>query len=107
MSNYYRITGYCPENDFSFIIDCNGMFEKMWQFSSYLIQKGLKVLEVSNDEKFIDVNMGKAEQDHDHLILRATADGKPEYITQTINGINYKAIKVAEKIYIANIKENK
>lgn len=28
MTNYFRITGYCPENDFCFIIDCNGMFEK-------------------------------------------------------------------------------
>jgi len=107
MSNYYRITGYCPENDFSFIIDCNGMFERMWQFSSMLIQKGLKVIEVSNDEKFIDVNIEKAEPDKDHLILRATADGKPEYITQTVNGVNYKAIKVADKIYIPNIERIK
>lgn len=102
MSNYYRIMGYDPQNDFSFIIDCNGMFEKMWQFSSMLIQKGLKVIEVSNDEKFIDVNIEKTSPDKDHLILRATANGKPEYITQTINGVNYKAIKVADKIYIAN-----
>ena len=80
------------------------MFEKMWQFSSLLIQKGLKVIEVSNDEKFIDVNLEKAEKDNDHLILRATADGKPEHITQTINGISYKAIKVADKIYaISNL----
>lgn len=100
MKNYFRITGYDPQNDFSFIIDCNGMFEKMWQFSSMLIQKGLKVIEVSNDEKFIDINIEKAEPDKDHLILRATADGKPEYITQAIYGVNYKAIKVADKIYI-------
>lgn len=102
MSNYFRITGYSPQNNFSFIIDCNGMFEKMWQFSSMLIQKGLKVIEVSNDEKFIDINIEKAEQDSNNLILRATADGKPEYIDQTVNGVTYKAIKVADKVYIAN-----
>ena len=101
-TNYFRITGYDPQNDFSFIIDCNGMFEKLWQFSSMLIQKGLKVLEVSNYEKIIDVNIKLVEQNNDHIILRATADGKPEYITQTINGTNYKAIKVADKIYIPN-----
>ena len=28
MSNYYRVTGYCPEKDFAFIIDCYGKFEK-------------------------------------------------------------------------------
>ncbi|MEG1751952.1 MAG: hypothetical protein RR247_02695 [Clostridia bacterium] len=99
-TNYFRITGYDPQNDFSFIIDCNGMFEKIWQFSSMLIQKGLKVLEVSNNEKFLDVNIDRVSEDTEHIILRATADGKPEYIAQTINGVNYKAIKVADKIYI-------
>ena len=46
MNNYYRITGYCEKEDFCFIMDCYGMFEKLWQFSSYLLQKGLKVLEI-------------------------------------------------------------
>lgn len=87
MKNYFRITGYCPKHDFSFIIDSNGMFEKLWQFSSMLIQKGLKVLEVSNSEKFIDINFEPIEEDNQHIILRATAEGKPEYVDQTINGI--------------------
>ena len=69
MNNYYRITGYCESEDFCFIMDCYGMFEKLWQFSSYLLQKGLKVLEVGNDSKFT-------------------------------TGITYKAVKVADKIYI-------
>ena len=34
---YYRITGYDPENDIGFIADSNGKFEKLWQFSSYLL----------------------------------------------------------------------
>ena len=102
MTNYYRITGYCPKDDFCFIIDSNGYFEKLWQFSSFLISKGLQVLEVSNDEKFIDVNITKAPIDTQRLILRANAKGKPETITQTVNGVAYKAIKVADKIYIPN-----
>ena len=61
--NYYRITGYCPENDFCFIVDSNGMFEKLWQFSSLLIQKGLKVLEVSSLEKIIDINIKPSPED--------------------------------------------
>lgn len=44
MNNYFRITGYNKENDFSFIMDCFGMFEKLWQFSALLIEKGFKVL---------------------------------------------------------------
>lgn len=100
MTKYFRITGYSPEDDFCFIMDCNGMFEKKWQFSSILIQKGLKVLEISDDETFLDVNITKAEEDNSHIFLRANTDGKPEEITQTIDGITYKAIKVADKIYI-------
>ena len=103
--NYFRITGYCPENDFCFIIDSNGIFEKLWQFSSFLIQKGLQVLEVSKEEQMLDVNIDKVEQDNEHMILRANADGKPKYITQVIDGIGYKAIKVANKIYIPNKEE--
>ena len=103
--NYYRISGYCPENDFCFIVDSNGMFEKLWQFSSLLIQKGLKVLEVSNLEKIIDINIKPSPEDKEHIILRANADGKPEYINQTIDGITYKAVKVGNKIYIPNKEE--
>lgn len=105
MSNYFRLVGYCKEHDFCFILDCNGMFEKMWQFSSYVVNKGLQVLEISNNEKFLDVNISKTQEDKDHILLRANANGKPEHITQNINGITYKAIKVADKIYIPNKEE--
>ena len=100
MNNYYRITGYCEKEDFCFIMDCYGMFEKLWQFSSYLLQKGLKVLEVGNDSKFIDGNIDRIDENAEKIFLRANADGKPEYVTQTINGVTYKAVKVADKIYI-------
>ena len=43
MSNYFRITAYHPEQDLSAIFDSNGYFEKLWQFSAYLIQKGFKI----------------------------------------------------------------
>ena len=105
MSNYFRLTGYCKEHDFCFIIDCVGKFEKMWQFSSYLVNKGLHVLEISNGDKFLDGNIPKTQEDKDHILLRANANGKPETISQTINGVTYKAIKVADKIYIPNKEE--
>ena len=96
MSNYFRITGYCESEDFCFIMDCYGMFEKLWQFSSYL----LKVLEVGGDSKFMDGNIDRIDENAEKMYLRANADGKPEYVTQTINGVTYNAVKVADKIYI-------
>ena len=102
---YYRITAYYPQDDFSFIIDSNGKFEKLWQFSSYLVNKEIQIVEVSKEEQIIDINIEKPTIDNDCLILRATADGKPEYVEQTINGTIYKAVKVADKFYIPNKEE--
>ncbi len=45
MSNYFRITAYHPAENLSAIFDSNGYFEKLWQFSAYLIQKGFKIIE--------------------------------------------------------------
>lgn len=103
--NYFRITGYSKEMDSCFILDSNGMFEKLWEFSSYLLQKDIQVLEVSKIENMLDVNIEKIENDKEHIFLRATADGKPEYINQNIDGVTYKAIKVANKIYIPDISK--
>lgn len=102
MTNYFRITAYYEKEDLSAIIDSNGMFEKLWQFSSYIVQKGLKVLEISNADNFIDVNTELANRDTQHVLLRAVYKGKPEYTTQTIDGIEYKAIKVDNVIYVPN-----
>lgn len=100
MKNYFRITGYVKEKDLCFIMDCNGMFEKLWQFSAFMVQHKIQVLEVSNSDKFIDGNIGLIEYDANHIALRATAKGLPEYTTYIQDSTTYKAIKVADKIYV-------
>lgn len=92
--NYFRITAYNKEEDFSCILDSNGMFEKLWQFSSYLVNKGLNIIDASKLENIIDTNIDNANVDNEHIILQATQDGKVEpkdYV-----------IKVADKFYITN-----
>ena len=74
MNNYYRIKGYDPKHDFTFILDSHGMFEKKWQFSSFLIQRGLKVLDifdVADTTEFPPVP-----NDNAHLYLRKSISGK-------------------------------
>ena len=102
MSNYFRITGYCTEKDFSFIMDCYGKFEKKWQFSAELVKRGLKIIEVSDDEQFLEGNMPLLANPTNRFVLRAYANGKPEYVTQTIRGSECSAVKLADKIYIPN-----
>ena len=52
MANYFRITAYHPAKNICAIFDSNGRFEKLWQFSSCLVQKGFKIVEVGNADKF-------------------------------------------------------
>ena len=60
MANYFRITAYHPAKNVCAIFDSNGRFEKLWQFSAYLVQKGFKIVEVGSDDKFLDGNIPKA-----------------------------------------------
>ena len=98
-TNYFRVTAYHPTEDMSVIFDTNGMYDKLWQLSSFLMTKGFQILEVSSDEKFLDGNISKAEPCKS-LIVRANHAGKPEYTTYSHNGTTYHAVKVEHRTYI-------
>ena len=77
MANYFRTTAYHPEHDVCIIADSNGKFEKLWQFSSYLVQKGFKIVEAGADDKFLDGNIPKVPAGA-QLLVRACAKGSPQ-----------------------------
>ncbi len=79
MNNYYRITAYHPEKNISVIMDSYGMFEKLWQFSAFMVQKGFKIIAVGNAETFTDGNIERVtEYEPEKVILRACATGEPK-----------------------------
>lgn len=94
MVNYFRITAYHPAENISAVFDSNGMFEKLWQFSAYLVGKGFKILAVGGEEKFSDGDMPKAEYDNVHIILRACKSGEPDIKGNriTVEGKTYTTI---------------
>lgn len=94
MNNYFRITAYHPTENLSVIMDSNGMFEKLWQFSAYMVSKGFKIIAVGGEEKFDEGDMPKAEQDTVHVILRACKSGEPEITGNriTVEGKSYSII---------------
>lgn len=92
MANYFRITAYHPKEDLSVIMDSNGMFEKLWQFSAFMVSKGFKIIEVGDEDKFDFGGIPKAERDNTHIILRACKSGQPN--------INGRLIMVNGKSYI-------
>lgn len=91
MSNYFRVTAYHESENISVIIDSNGYFGQLWELSAFMIQKGFKVLEVSDDSKFLDGNIEKAAKDTESLIVRACCKGKPVY--------DGNVVKVETKFY--------
>ena len=94
MANYFRITAYHPTENLSVIMDSNGLFEKLWQFSSFMVSKGFKIIEVGGEDKFDEGDMPKAEQDTVHVILRTCKSGEPEITSNriTVEGKSYTTI---------------
>ena len=94
MTNYFRITAYHPQKDISVIMDSNGMFEKLWQFSAFMVSKGFKIIEVGGEDKFDFGYMDRAEQASNKIILRACGKGEPKMKdTQiTIEGRSYTSV---------------
>ena len=105
MANYYRITAYHPAEDYCFIVDCHGRFEMLWEFSSYLRNKGVRIREVNDDNTFLDGNMKRAKEHPDFLYVQAVQRGKPAETTLTINGKTYRAIEVCGKRYVPDRKD--
>lgn len=94
MANYFRITAYHPAKNVCAVFDSNGRFEKLWQFSSYLIQKGFKIIEVGADDKFDYGDFDRAPAEQDKIILRACAKGQPnkENNIITVEGKSYTTV---------------
>ena len=95
MANYLRVTVYHPNKNVSAIIDCNGKFEQPWELSVFMIQKGFDVLEIGNENKFLEGNIERVPEETDKLILRACMQGKPAYNGQNVevNGKSYNPNK--------------
>ena len=91
MNNYFRITGYYPQADVCFIIDSFGKFNELYDFSSYLIDKGIKVVKARPEGRFDYGNIPKAPPDTGYLILRACNKGQPilNGNTVTVKGKSY------------------
>ena len=89
--NYFRITAYNQEQNYSVIIDSYGAFEELWQFSSCLVDKGFSIIAVGNEKYFEDGNIPKIKEQTNKMILRAESRERPIK--------NGKQITVGDKTY--------
>lgn len=90
--NYFRITAYNRDEDYSIIMDSYGTFQELGQFSSSLVDKGFSIIAIGNENFFNDGNILKVTQQTNKLILRAEQHGRPIK--------DGKQITVGDKYYI-------
>ena len=98
MDNYYRITAYSEEYDLSVIFDCNGRFEKLWEFSSFIVSHGFKVIFLTKSENIMRSTFPVIEQSQ-RIAVRAISKGRPRIDEFEYEGRRCKVISVSEKIY--------
>jgi len=70
MSKYFRVKAFYPKENMTVIVDSNGKYDKLWQLSAFMVQKGFKILEVWDDGKVTDTEIPKTNTvDEEHIIL--------------------------------------
>ena len=96
--NYYRITAYHPDEDISVILDSNGRFDALWEFSTFLVDKGFKITTISRDDGFDPGNILKASASN-KIIIRAATQGRvlPDFLPSS-NG--QRGIKINDLYYV-------
>ena len=67
----FRVTVYHPTEDICAILDTYDFTEKLWQFSALLIQKGFEIIDATNSNKFLDVNIGQTPHYVKRIVVRA------------------------------------
>lgn len=99
MSNYYRITAHHKTEDIAIILDSNGKFEKLWQFSSFLVNKGFSIIDVCKIENYIDGTFPLTENRSDKLLVRAVQKGMPKVEAMTYQNKPCRTVTVDGKTY--------
>ncbi len=84
MQDYFRITAYHPTENISVIMDSYGRFEKLWQFSSYIVSKGFKIIAVGGEDKFDFGDMPKVEYNTNQIYLRACQQDEVKVYSNSI-----------------------
>ena len=96
--DYYRITAYHSNEDISVILDSNGKFESLWDFSALLVAHGFKIITLSRSDAIAESTFPLIEKSN-KIAVRAIAKGFPEIQDFPYNNRRCKAITVGDKVY--------
>ena len=76
-NEYYRITARNASEELSIIADSYGKFEKLWEFSAYLVERGFRIIAVDREQFFIDGTMPKVDALSEKLMIRTVSKDEP------------------------------
>ncbi len=101
---YYRITAYHAPEGLAIIVDSYGMFEKLWEFSKYLMDRGFRVIAVDREQFFIEGTIEKMKEQRIKLMIRAIGRAEPGKFPNT--GYEDKAgtmIQLGDAVYLSGV----
>ena len=104
-TEYYRITAYHAPEGLSIIADSYGKFEKLWEFSAYLVERGFRIIAVDREQFFIDGTMPKVDAPSEKLMIRAIGKDEPNTFPNT--GYEDKAgtmVQLGDAIYLSKVE---
>ena len=104
-TEYYRITAYHAPEGLSIIADSYGKFEKLWEFSAYLVERGFRIIAVDREQFFIDGTMPKVDAPSKKLMIRAVGKDEPNTFPNT--GYEDKAgtmVQLGDAIYLSKVE---
>ncbi len=78
--NYYRITAYNKNENYSIIIDSYGAYNSLSDFSCMLVEKSFSIIAVGNQNKFNDGDIPKVTAQTNKIVLRSFANCYPSII---------------------------
>ena len=103
-NEYYRITARNASEELSIIADSYGKFEKLWEFSAYLVERGFRIIAVDREQFFIDGTMPKADAPRDKLMIRTVSKDEPRRFPGT--GYEDKTgimVQLGDAVYLSKV----
>ena len=103
-TEYYRITAYHAPEGLSIIADSYGKFEKLWEFSAYLVERGFRIIAVDREQFFIDGTMPKVDKESPKLMIRAVGKDEPNTFPDT--GYEDKKgtmVQLGDAVYLSEV----
>ena len=82
-TEYYRITAYHALEGLAIIADSYGKFEKLWEFSKYLMERGFNVIAVDREQYFVEGTLEKVKEQCPKLMIRAIGKDEPKAFPNT------------------------